>query len=160
MGAEVIMEGDDAREGEDENNPLVKDTRERIQVKSDKKQAMNFLTKLDRNRFTTLLDELANDLAKGINNYPNNVVEAMQLAQTYCSEGRVIGDMVTSHRDSEESAYVTEGYEYKKYIKERQKETMTEKRMQNKIKILNAIYVIRAVIIARIFSFLSKQRDM
>jgi len=68
--------------------------------------------------------------------------------------------MVTSHRDSEESAYVTEGYEYKKYIKERQKETMTEKRKQNKLKILNAIYVIRAVIIARIFSFLSKQRDM
>ena len=80
-------------------------------MKSDKKQAMIFLTKLDRNRFTTLLDELSNDLAKGIHNYPNNVVEAMKLAQTYHSEGRVIGDMVTSHRDSEKSAYVTEGYE-------------------------------------------------
>jgi len=116
----VIMEGD-AREGVDENNPRVKATRERIQVKSDKKQAMNFLTKLDRNRFTTLLDELANDLAKGINNYPNNVVEAMQLAQTYRSEGRVIGDMVTSHRDSVESAYVTEGYEYKNKNKNKNK---------------------------------------
>ena len=88
----------------------------------------------------------------------------MQLAQTYRSEGRVIGDMVTSHRDSVESAYVTEGYEYKnknkiKNIKERQKET-TEKRKQYKIKILNAIYVIRAVIIARIVPFLSKQKDI
>ena len=97
----------------DEKNPRVKATRERIQVKSDKKQAMNFLTKLDRNRFTTLLDELAYDLAKGINNYPNNVVEAMQLAQTYRSKGRV-GDMVTSHRDSEESAYVPKDMNKKK----------------------------------------------
>ena len=46
-----------------------------------------------------------------------------------------------------------------KNIKERQKET-TEKRKQYKIKILNAIYVIRAVIIARIVPFLSKQKDI
>ena len=58
--------------------------RARIQEKPEKK-AMNFLTKLDRNRFTSLLDELANDLAKGKNNYPNGVVDAMQLAQTYRS---------------------------------------------------------------------------
>ena len=64
---------------------------------------MNFLTKLDRNRFTSLLDELANDLAKGKNNYPNGVVDAMQLAQTYRSEGRIIGDMVSSFKDVEES---------------------------------------------------------
>jgi len=36
----------------------VKAARERIQVKSAKKQTMNFLTKLDRKRFTTLPDEL------------------------------------------------------------------------------------------------------
>ena len=52
---------------------------------------MNFLTKLDRNRFTSLLDELANDLSKGINNYPTNIIEAMQLAQTYRSDGKVFG---------------------------------------------------------------------
>ena len=74
VDTEVIMEGDDAREGVNETNPRVKATRERIQVKSDKKQAMNFLKKLDRNRFTTLLDELAHDQAKGINNYSNNVM--------------------------------------------------------------------------------------
>jgi len=80
VDAKMIMEGDDAREGIDENNPWVKATRECIQVKSDKKHNMNFLTNLDRNRFTTLLDEVANDLAKDMNNYPDNVVEAMQLA--------------------------------------------------------------------------------
>ena len=40
---------------------------------------MIFLTKLDRHHFTSLLDELANDLAKGKNNYLNGVVDAMQL---------------------------------------------------------------------------------
>ena len=46
-GCRSDYEGDDAREGVDENNPRVKAIRERIQVKADKKQAMNFLTKLD-----------------------------------------------------------------------------------------------------------------
>ena len=80
----------------------MKATRERIQVKSDKKVAINFLMKLNQNRFTSLLDELANDLAKGINNCPNNVVKAMQLAQTHRSDGRVIGDMISFHKDTEE----------------------------------------------------------
>ena len=60
---------------------------------------MNFLTKLDQNRFTSLLDELANDLSKGINYYPANIIEAMQLAQTYRADGKVIGDMTTSNRE-------------------------------------------------------------
>ena len=68
------------------------------------------MTKLDRNRFTSLLDELANDLSKGINNYPANIIEAMQLAQTYRSDGKVIGDMTTSTRENSETAYVTNGY--------------------------------------------------
>ena len=50
------------------NNPRVKATPKRFKVKSDKKQAMNFLIKLDGNRFTSQ----ANDLALGINNYLNN----------------------------------------------------------------------------------------
>ena len=79
----------------------MKATRERIQVKSDKKQAMNFLTKLDHNRFTSLLDERTNDPAKGINNYPNNEVETMQLAQTYRSDGKVIGDMISFNKGTQ-----------------------------------------------------------
>ena len=51
---------------------------------------MNFLTKLDRTRFTSLLDELAKDQSKGINTYPANRVEAMQLAHTYRSDGKII----------------------------------------------------------------------
>jgi hypothetical protein len=58
-------------------------------------------------------DELANDLAKGKNNYPNTAAEAMQLAQTYRSDGRMIGDMVSGGKDTEESAYVTQEYKYK-----------------------------------------------
>ena len=34
----------------------------------------------------------------------------MQLAQTYRSEGRIIGDMVSSSKDVEESVYVTQSY--------------------------------------------------
>ena len=80
------------------------------EIDESSKKAMNFLTKLDRTRFTSLLDELANDLSKGINNYPANLVEAMQLAQTYRSDGKVIGDMTSSTRDNPETAYVTNGY--------------------------------------------------
>ena len=110
VDAELIMEGDGEDAAIDETNPRVRAIRARIQEKSEKKKAMNFLTKLDRNRFTSLLDELANDLAKGKNNYPNGVVDAMQLAQTYRSEGRIIGDMVSSSKDVEESVYVTQSY--------------------------------------------------
>ena len=78
---------------------------------------MNFLTKLDRNRFTSMLDELANDLSKGKNNYPNNIVDVMQLAQTYRSEGRVIGEMTSSTREVSETAYVTNGYKSNGYNK-------------------------------------------
>ena len=68
-------------------------------LKQERKKAMNFLTKLDRNRFTSFLDKLANDLSKGINYYPANIIEAMQLAQTYRADGKVIGDMTTSNRE-------------------------------------------------------------
>jgi hypothetical protein len=108
VDAELIMGGDGEDAAIDETNPRVRAIRARIQEKSEKKKAMNFLTKLDRNRFTSLLDDLANDLAKGKNNYPNGVVDAMQLAQTYRSEGRIIGDMVSSSKDVEESVYVTQ----------------------------------------------------
>ena len=30
-----------------------------------------------------MLDDLVNDLTKGINNFPNNIVDAMQLNQSY-----------------------------------------------------------------------------
>ena len=68
-------------------NPRVRAIRARIQEKSEKKK---FPTKLDRNRLTSLSDELANDLAKGKNNYPHGIVDAMQLAQTYQSDGCII----------------------------------------------------------------------
>ena len=71
---------------------------------------MNFLTKLDRNRFTSSLDELSNDLSKGINYYPAKIIEAMQLAQTCRVDGKVIGYMTTSNRDNPETAYVTSSY--------------------------------------------------
>jgi hypothetical protein len=119
VDAELIMEGGDAGDAIDEDNPRVRATRERIKIKSDKKMAMNFLTKLDRNRFMSMSDELANDLAKGKNNYPNTAAEAMQLAQTYRSDGRMIGDMVSGGKDTEESAYVTQEYKYKNKNKNR-----------------------------------------
>ena len=81
--SEIIIEGDDPDAEIDEENVQVRAIRARIHLKSEKKKAMNFLTKLDKNRFTGMADELANDLAKGRNNYPDNIVEAMQLAQTY-----------------------------------------------------------------------------
>ena len=71
---------------------------------------MNFLTKLDRNRFTSLPDELTNDLTKGINNYPADIIDTMQLAQTYRSDGKVIEDMTSSNRENSETAYVTSSY--------------------------------------------------
>ena len=55
-----------------------------------------------------MADELANDLVKGRNNYPDNIVEAMQLAQTYRYDGRVMGDVIISTRDIDASAYVTQ----------------------------------------------------
>ena len=109
MESEIVMEGNEYDEI-DELNPRVIAIRARILLKQEKKKAMNFLTKLDRNRFTSLLDELANDLSKGINNYPANIIEAMQLAQTYRSDGKVIGDMTTSTRENSETAYVTNSY--------------------------------------------------
>ena len=44
--------------------------------------AMNFLAESDCNRFTSLLDELTNDLEKGKITI-QIVVDAMQLAQSY-----------------------------------------------------------------------------
>ena len=61
---ELIMEGDGENAAIDETNPRVRAIRARIQEKSEKKKAINFLIKLDR-RFTSLLDELVNELAKG-----------------------------------------------------------------------------------------------
>ena len=82
---------------------------------------------------------------KGINNYPNDVVDAMQLTQTYRFEGGVIGDMVTFHRDAEQSAYIIEEYEHKNKNKNKNKQykrkaegdPMTENK-EKKIKILSA----------------------
>ena len=113
VDAELIMEGEGADQELDEANPRVVAARARLLVKSEKKKAMSFLTKLDRTKFMTLLDELANDLAKGTNNYPNNVVEAMQLAQTYRYDGRIVGDMVNVSKDVDASAYVTQSYKSK-----------------------------------------------
>ena len=62
------------------------------------------------NRNLILSHELANDLTKGKKNYPSHVVEAMQLAQMYRSEGRVIGDVVRSAKEIDETTYVTKPY--------------------------------------------------
>ena len=71
--SEIVMQGNEYDEI-DELNPRVIAIRARILLKQEKKKAMIFLTKLDRNRFKSLLDELANDLSKGINNYPANII--------------------------------------------------------------------------------------
>ena len=62
----------------DETNPRVRVISVRIQDKSEKKKVMNFLTRLDHNPFTSLLDELANDLEKGKNNYPNEACNSLR----------------------------------------------------------------------------------
>ena len=111
--SEIIIEGDNPDAEIDEENVQVRAIRARIHLKSEKKKAMNFLTKLDKNRFTGMADELANDLAKGRNNYPDNIVEAMQLAQTYRYDGRVMGDVIISTREIDASAYVTQSYKSK-----------------------------------------------
>ena len=56
VDAELIMEGDGEDAVIDETNPWVRAIRACIQEKSDKKNTMNFLTKLERNRFTSLLN--------------------------------------------------------------------------------------------------------
>jgi len=95
VDAELIMDA-----SIDESNQRVRTIRARFLVEYDKKKAMNFLTKLDRNRFMSLLDELAN----GKNNCPNSAVDAMHLAETYRLDGRIIDDMVSSP-SPDESAY-------------------------------------------------------
>ena len=102
----------------DINDPRVKEATARVQEKSNKRQAMLFLNKLDRNKFTGLHDSLANDLNKGNNNYPNNVGEAMLLAQNYREDGRVIGDYV-SGKEHHNSAYST--FEYNKEYQNRKR---------------------------------------
>ena len=86
---------------------------------------MNFLTKLDRNRFTSLL---VNDLSKNINYCPANIIEAMQLAQTYRVDGKVIGDMTISNRENPETAYVTSSYKSSnnKYNNQKKRKTPDE----------------------------------
>lgn len=71
------------------------------------------MTNLDKNRFTGMADESANDQSKGRNNYPDNIVEVMQLAQTYGYDGRVMGDVIINTRDIEASAFVTQSYKSK-----------------------------------------------
>ena len=78
MDAELIMKGDREDAVIDETNPQVRAIRARIQEKSEKKKAMNFLTRLDHNLFTSLLDALANDIAKGKNNYPNGICNSLR----------------------------------------------------------------------------------
>ena len=51
VNAKLIMEGDEEDAAIDETNPRVRVIKAHIQEKSKKKRAMNFLTKLDRNRF-------------------------------------------------------------------------------------------------------------
>jgi len=50
------MEGDHEDDVIDEDNPRVKAMNARTLVKTEKEKAMNFLSKLDRNRFTSLSD--------------------------------------------------------------------------------------------------------
>ena len=109
---EIIMEGDDPDQAIDEENPRVRAARARLLERTEKKMAFTFLSKLDRNRFMSLNDDLAN-LAKGRNAYPSTAAEAMQLAQTYRSDGRVIGDTVSGGKSIDESAYVTQEYHKK-----------------------------------------------
>ena len=59
----------------------------RIHLKSEKKKASNVMTKLDKNREWPMIW-----LAKGRNNYPDNIVEFMQPAQTYRYDVRVMDD--------------------------------------------------------------------
>ena len=81
------------------------------------------------------------------------MVDAMQLTQIYRSEGGVIGDMVTSHRDAEQSAYVIEEYEYKnknkninkKYKRKAEGDQITENK-EKKIKIFSANSVKVAIV--------------
>ena len=85
------------------------------------------MTKLDKNCFTRMADELENDLAKGRNNYPN-IVEAMQLAQTFRYDGRVMGDVIISTKYIDASAYVTQSYksENKCYKRKADEENSSE----------------------------------
>jgi len=64
IDAEIIMEGHGEDTSINEPNPRARDIRACILVKYEKKKAMNLLTKLDRNCFTSLLDELANNFVK------------------------------------------------------------------------------------------------
>jgi len=91
-GSNIIAEGNDPDADIDEENVQVRAIRARIHLKSEKKKTMNFITTLDKNQFTGM----ANDLAKSRNNCPDNIVEAMQLAQTYRYDGRVMGDVITT----------------------------------------------------------------
>ena len=100
------------KEGEgpvNENDPSLVQAKAKVQEKAERKQAMIFLSKLDRARFTTLNDELSNDLSKGVNSYPNNIAEAMQLAQNYRTDGKAIEDLMVQGVHHEAGAYSTYG---------------------------------------------------
>ena len=60
-----------------ENDPSPVQAEAKVQEKLERKKSMIFLSKLDRARFTTLNDELSNDLSKGVNSFPNSIAEAI-----------------------------------------------------------------------------------
>jgi hypothetical protein len=113
VDTEIIVEGDDPDAEIDEQDARVRAIRARVHLKSEKRKARNFMSKLDRSRFTGMEDELANDLVKGRDNYPYNIVDAMQLAQSYRYDGRAMGDVITNTRHVEGSAYVTQKHKSK-----------------------------------------------
>ena len=53
------------------------------------------MTNLDKNRFSGTADELEYDLAKGWNNNPNNIVEALQSSRSYQYDGRTMEDIMS-----------------------------------------------------------------
>ena len=60
------------------------------------------------------------------NNCPDNIVEAMQPAQTYRYDRRVMGDVIISTRDIDASVYVTQSYKYKSYKKKADEDNSSE----------------------------------
>jgi hypothetical protein len=61
-------------------HPNIKRVQKEVEEQIETNEAIDFIKKLDRIRFTNLTDDLKNLMLLGVNNYSYAVVEAMQLA--------------------------------------------------------------------------------
>jgi hypothetical protein len=98
----------------DDTDQRVIDAKHDVEVEVEKEKAADFLKKLDMKRFGTLTDDLANQLSRGRDDYPETLVDAHRMALTFMSGGKIVSEELL-HRDRPNaSAFVTAGQKRKR----------------------------------------------